>query len=67
MDEINKRTPEPLEEGMMWRSKLDPDGFSSELYIGTGDSIDNYDKVSVEVYEQYLIEQEEKMKTEMML
>lgn len=67
MDEINKRIPEPLEEGMIWRSKLDPDGFSSELYIGTGDSIDNYDKVPVEVYEQYLIEQEEKMKTEMML
>lgn len=66
MNEVYERKPEPIEEGMMWRSKLDPDGFSSELYIGTGDSIDNYDKVPVEVYEQYLIEQEEKMKMEMM-
>lgn len=64
MSTIIERKPEPIEEGMMWRNKLNPDAFSSELYIGTGDSVDNYDKVPVSVFEEYQKEQEEKMKLE---
>jgi hypothetical protein len=67
MSTIIERKPEPIEEGMMWRNKFNPDDFSSELYIGTGDSVDNYDKVPVSVFEEYQKEQEEKMKSEMML
>lgn len=60
-----ERKPEPIEEGMIWRNKLNPDGFSRELYIGTGDSVDNYEKVPVEVFEQHQAEQEEKARAEM--
>ena len=66
MREINKREPAPIEEGMMWRHIKDRSNFSSELYIGTGDSIDNYEKVPVSVYEQYREEEEAKEREQMM-
>ena len=66
MSEINKREPAPIKEGMMWRHKEDRSNFSSELYIGTGDSIDNYEKVPVSVYEQYREEEEARARGQMM-
>lgn len=46
------------DEGKIWRNKSDHTDFSSWLRLGTGRSIDEYEQVPLEVYEQYKAEQE---------
>lgn len=48
-------------EGHIFRNKLNPDDFSSELYIGEGRSADEWEEVPIAVHEEYQAEQQAKM------
>ena len=58
MEEINVRKPEIPDEGYIFRHKENTNDFSYMLYLGTGVSLDDYDKVPIAIYEEYLAEQE---------
>ena len=47
-------------EGCIFRNKSNPDDFSSALYIGEGRTIDEWEEVPIEVFEEYQAEQEAK-------
>lgn len=51
-------------EGYIFRSKANPDDFSSALYIGEGRSIDEWEEVPLAVYEEHQREQATKMMIE---
>lgn len=60
-----KREGRIPDEGFIFRSKMNPDDFSSELYIEVGLQVeDYYEQVPISVYEEHQREQEESMKLE---
>lgn len=50
--------------GFIFRNKTNPDEFSSELYLGEGRILDEYEQVPLSVYEEYQREQATKMMIE---
>lgn len=52
-------------EGYIFRDKTNPDDFSSELYIGKGRSVDEWEEVPISIYEQWKKEAEERARNEM--
>ena len=51
-------------EGFIFRNKLNPDDFSSALYIGEGRKFEEWEEVPISIYEEWKKEAEEKSQNE---